>query len=318
MIMKKAIVFLLIVTIILLVAACDMVNLTGGGNGNDGGESSMVKWAGIRVSGYGMKDAYGEGNFPSTTKMKNLVGTMSSYYKGSKGTVILIVGPIDSVKDTSGNVTAGKCSLEFPLSKEITNARGSDVDFYDSYLSVFDRAGYSVWLQVEPGDADLVALATEVMSHYSHHKCVKGFGIDVEWYKYRYNKSEDRESSSKLSDTVAKNVVDAVRKINSDYTVFVKHWDERWLPKNYRDGLVFVSDSQIYESMDAMRDDFAGWAANYAPSPVMFQIGYKADEWFWSKLNNPAKELGAYIAEGVTTGNNLGIIWVDFTLNKVL
>lgn len=315
MIMKKAIVFLLIVTIILLVAACDMVNLTGGTGGEGDG---TVSWAGIRFSSYGMRESYGKDNFPNATKTTSLVKKMASYYDGSSGTVILIVGPIDSVKDKSGNVTAGKCSLAFPLSKEISYAYGSEEDVYESYLTAFDKAGFSVWLQVEPGDADLVALATEVMSHYSHHKCVKGFGIDVEWYKYRYNKSEDRESSSKLSDTVAKNVVDAVRKINSDYTVFVKHWDERWLPKNYRDGLVFVSDSQIYESMDAMRDDFAGWAANYAPSPVMFQIGYKADEWFWSKLNNPAKELGAYIAEGVTTGNNLGIIWVDFTLNKVL
>ena len=315
--MKKAIVFLLIVTIILLVAACDMVNLTGGTGGEGDG---TVSWAGIRFSSYGMRESYGKDNFPNATKTTSLVKKMASYYDGSSGTVILIVGPIDSVKDKSGNVTAGRCSLAFPLTegKEISYAYGSDDDFYESYLTAFDKAGFSVWLQVEPGDADLVALATEVMSHYSHHKCVKGFGIDVEWYKYRYDKAKDRETSSKLTDDIARKVVQAVRKINSNYTVFVKHWDERWLPSSYRDGLVFVSDSQIYESIDAMRDDFADWAAHYAPNPVMFQIGYKADEWFWSKLNNPAKELGAYIAEGVTTGNNLGIIWVDFTLNKVL
>ena len=314
--MKKAIVFLLIVTIILLVAACDMVNLTGGTGGEGDG---TVSWAGIRFSSYGMRQSYGKDYFPNETKTTSLVKKMSSYYDDSAGTVILIVGPISSNKDKSGNVVSGNCSLEFPLSKEIEYAYGDDEDAYDSYLTAFDKAGYSVWLQVEPGDADLVELATEVMSHYGpKHKCVKGFGIDVEWYKYRYDKAKDRETSSKLTDDVARKVVQAVRKINSNYTVFVKHWDERWLPSSYRDGLIFVSDSQIYESIDAMRDDFAGWAAHYAPNPVMFQIGYNADKWFWSELDNPAKDLGSYIAEGCTSGNKLGIIWVDFTLKEVL
>jgi len=321
--MKKILYILVAVIALLLIVSCGQVKLPDGGREESGGEEGdgAVSWAGIRVSEYGMEDAYGD--FPSTTKMKNLVGTMSSYYKGSKGTVILIVGTISSQRDKSGNITKGSCSLEFPLSKEITNARGSDVDFYDSYLSVFDRAGYSVWLQVEPGDANLVELATEVMSHYApRHKCVKGFGIDVEWYKYRKNASDKEGDSSGISDTEAQQVVEAVRAVKNDfgidYTVFVKHWDEDYLPPEYRDGLIFVSDSQIYRSIDAMRDDFAGWAEHYAPNPVMFQIGYNADKWFWSKLENPARDLGAYIAAGCNSGNEVGIIWVDFTLKEVL
>ena len=323
--MKKVLNILIVIIALLLAVSCDQIKLSGGGEGGGGEGDGVVSWAGIRVSDYGMKESYGEDNFPSETKMKELMGKMASYYDGSTGTAILIVGTITTKEEDNGDVEKGSCSLKFPLSKKIANARGYEsVDVYESYLTAFDKAGYSVWLQVEPGDADLVELATEVMSHYSKHKCVKGFGIDVEWYKYRYNAQKDEETSSKLSDEEAKKVVDAVKKIKSDYTVFVKHWDERWLPETYRNGLVFINDSQGFRSergrsaLENMRDEFADWAETFAPSPVMFQIGYKADKWIWSQFKNPAKELGAYIAEGCTYGNKLGIIWVDFTLNQVL
>ena len=278
-----------------------------------------VKWAGIRVSNYGIRSSFGKDNFPSASTLAGYAEKMEGCYEGSTGTYILIVGTISSIYDDKGNVVSGRCSLQFPLSKTITNVRGSDNDFYEDYLTAMDNAGNSVWLQVEPGDADLVALATEVMTHYKDHPSVKGFGIDVEWFEYREKAGADEGDSSKLSDSKAKAVVDAVRAINPDYTVFVKHWDERWLPPSNRDGLIFVSDSQYYDSPAQQRDDFAEWARHYAPSPVMFQIGYRADkETVWGGYANPAKELGEFIVSGCNSGNDVGIIWVDFTLKEAM
>ena len=307
MIMKKSIVFLLIVTIILLVAACDMVNLSGGGNGNGGGESSMVKWAGIRVSKYGMEDAYGDGNFPNVTKMSNLVGKMTSYYPGSTGTYLLIVGTM------SGDDT---CQLWFP--KPSGTSKPDYVEFtksdkYEEYLTEFDKKGYSVWLQVEPGYADLETLVKLVLDRYGHHTCVKGFGIDVEWHK----PVEGSDRGTALNDTTAKKVLAAVRKYNKDYTVFVKHWMSSYLPSKM-DGLIYVNDSQQFKSLADYQKQFSQWAKRYAPQPVMFQIGYRADRGIWGELENPAKDLGTYIAESCDSGNDVGIIWVDFTLNQVL
>ena len=308
---KILIVLALIMATALVLTACD-----------EDLPPTPVKWAGVRVSYYGMRSSFRQGKdftFPSVSDMVGFGQKMSGCYEGSVGTYILIVGTISSVYDDDGNTVSGKCSLEFPLSKSITNARGSEDDFYEEYLTAMDNAGMAVWLQVEPGDADLVALAKEVMNHYKHHPSVKGFGIDVEWYEYREQAGAEEGDSSKLSDATAKAVVDAVREINPEYTVFVKHWDEGWLPPKYRDGLIFVSDSQYYDSPAQQRTDFASWAAYYAPSPVMFQIGYRADkETVWGNYDNPAKELGQFIADGCRSGNDIGIIWVDFTLKEAM
>ena len=327
---KVLIVLALIVVMAFVVTSCDELKSFFGDeeHGYTEGPCS-VKWAGVRVSYYGMRSSFRTGkdfSFPSESDMVGFGQKMSSCYEGSTGAYIIIVGTISSVRNDAGTkIVSGRCSLEFPLSKQIQNARGSEDDFYESYLDALDEAGYSVWLQVEPGDADLVELATEVMNHYKHHSCVKGFGIDVEWYKYRADLDKDgdeiseTETSEKLSDSLARKVVNAVRAINPDYTVFVKHWDEEWLPATYRDGLIFVNDSQYYDSADDQRDDFAAWAEHFAPNPVMFQIGYSADRSkVWGKYSNPAKELGQHIVDGCRSGNDIGIIWVDFTLKEAM
>lgn len=330
--MKKLLNILIVVIALLLAVSCGQVQLPGGRSGEGDG---AVSWAGIRVSSYGMKDSYREGenlNFPDTTKMANLAETMSSYYEDSIPTYILIVGTM------SGD---DSCQLEFPVSDDesFDYVYGRKSDKYEEYLDKFDEIGAAVWLQVEPGNADLVKLAKLVLNRYKHHKCVKGFGIDVEWY---YPKGTNGYGK-KLESSVANKVLSAVRAIDSNYTVFVKHWDERWLP-NATDGFIYVNDSQNYLDLDDdisrdevnalvnsisksdarkaaenMRDDFSDWAAHFAPCPVMFQIGYQKDKPIWKKLfNNPAKEMGDYLAKGCNSGNKIGIIWVDFTLKEVL
>ena len=50
----------------------------------------------------------------------------------------------------------------------------------------------------------------------------------------------------------------------------------------------------------------------------MFQIGYDADSWIWNKYANPAKEFGQEIVNVCNSGNDVGIIWVDFTLKEAM
>lgn len=272
-----------------------------------------VEWAGCRSSEYGIDP------FPSASKWVSYVNKMSDYYEGSKGALIWIVGTIrEDKKDRKKNY----CRLNFP--KPSTTSDTTDIlfshedeDENEAALSAFDKAGFSVWLQVEPGDADLETLATIVMNKYKAHPCVKGFGIDVEWIK----PAGTNGYGTKLTDDYAKKVDEAVKKINPNYSVFVKHWDSRWLPKTYRSDMIFVNDSQQFGSLEEMQDDFQDWANYYAPNGVMFQIGYEADKAFWGKnvFKNPARDLGAYLIDGLEqNGQKRGIIWVDFTLTEVL
>jgi hypothetical protein len=265
-----------------------------------------VKWAGIRYSEYGIRRTFGKNNYPSSAKTASLIEKMQGYYEDSTGAIILIVGVM------SGD---DGCSLSFPTSSGYSDkyVKDSDEDDYKDLLTELEKRNVSVWLQVEPGNADLVKLAKEVMTHYKDYTCVKGFGIDVEWYR----PAGTDGWGTKLSSSLADQVLAAVRDINEEYTVFVKHWDYRWLP-SAKEGFIYVNDSQnflnldedienkeidalvntisISEASDAakiMQSDFSDWARHFAPCPVMFQIGYQKDKPIWKKLYaNPAKELG--------------------------
>ena len=295
---KVLIVLALIMAAALVLTSCDEIM----GESNSG--PCTVKWAGVRVSTIGFSKKRGWEEFPSVSTMSGFAEKMASCYDGSTGAYILIVGLL------SGDDT---CRLNFPVTGKYDYIKGSEDDLYEEYLDAFDKAGYSVWLQVEPGYADLETLAKLILDRYGHHSCVKGFGIDVEWHK----PVEGSDYGTKLSDSVAKQVLTKVRSYNPEYTVFVKHWDMRWLPSKM-DGLIYVNDSQQFDSLTHAKNEFSEWAANYAPQPVMFQIGYNADEAIWSKYANPAKEFGQAILEACNSGNDVGIIWVDFTLKQVV
>ena len=75
-------------------------------------------------------------------------------------------------------------------------------------MTKFDDNGINVCLQVEPGKNDLVELAKIVLKQYGHHKCLQGFGIDLEWWK---NNEKEEGSGTKLTDSDAKKVVDYAR-----------------------------------------------------------------------------------------------------------
>ena len=267
-------------------------------------------WAGVRVSSYGMikdeDEPYAFDEFPSVSDMTSFGETLSSLYEGSTGAYLLIVG-------TATGENRDTCSLAFPVTGSYDYIKGSSKDKYEAYLTAMDAAGYSVWLQVESGDADLEKLVELVMDRYGHHTCVKGFGIDVEWHF----PIEGSDRGTPLSDTDAQKVLAKVRTYNNNYTVFVKHWRKDYLPSKM-EGLIYVNDSQQFHSLDDVKEDFSDWAAHYAPYPVMFQIGYKADRPIWNEFDNPAKKFGEAILEACNSGNDIGIIWVDFTLCDVL
>lgn len=304
--------FLLAIVIVLLLCSCSVIELpegNGSGSAQGNGEDCTVKWAGIRISTYGMKDSFGYENFPNEASMAGYATKMAGCYPGSKGAYILIVGEDHWDDDLKKDC----CGLRFPVKGDYQYISGSKNDRYESYLNKCDELGIDVWLQVESGDADLVTLADLVMKQYSHHTCVKGFGIDVEWHE----PVEGTDEGTPLSKKDAQKVLAKVREYNTGYTVFVKHWMKDWLPPKM-DGLIYVNDSQQFGSMEEVIDDFSDWAAYYAPYPVMFQIGYYADKWIWNKYTNPAKEFGQAIVDGCKSGNDVGIIWVDFTLADVI
>lgn len=200
--------------------------------------------------------------------------------------------------------------LSFPVDAKDSLIAGTPYDENEAILTLFDRLGFRVWLQVEPGFASVEELIDLVMARYKHHPSVIGFGIDVEWYR-----STNPDEGEAVSDAVARAWLQAVRRHGKDYRLFLKHFSLDKMPPNEREGLLFVDDSQILPSLEAMVDEFATWGKTFAPAPVAFQYGYESDRPWWILLDDPPRDIGQAILDAVP--NAEGLYWVDFTVIEV-
>jgi hypothetical protein len=258
-------------------------------------------YAGVRSSIYGIEP------FPSEAGWEKAMTTMSGYFPGSTPAAIWIVGTVSF--DTTG------VDLEFPKAGESDPLiRFAAEDRHEDFLSYFDTHGIKVYLQVEPGFADVEKQIDLVLDRYGQHPCVIGFGIDVEWYQ---NASDGGDTMGvPVDDATAEAWDQRVKAHNPAYQLFLKHWDPVMMPATYRSDLVFVDDSQMFDSFESFLDEMQGWSDTFYPNLVLFQVGYPDDQVWWDTLETPAQEIGQGLDR--VTQQSLGVIWVDFTLAEVL
>jgi hypothetical protein len=259
-------------------------------------DTGMV-YAGLRYSSYGAPSG------ADIDYWKDAAISMAERFENSLPALVWIVGTI----------TDGNCNLEFPNPNPGTSYRHikfSGTDKYEDYLTAFDNAGIKVWLQVEPAEADMKDLIDIVLTRYGHHKSVIGFGVDVEWYKTASN-----HIGEQVTDEEAEAWVKQIRTYNPDYMLFLKHWLVEKMPYYYRDGIMFLDDSQEFSAFHMMLKEFVVWGEHFAPAPVGFQYGYAADRDWWNDFNDPPEEMGEEFLKQIPNTNHL--IWVDFTANEI-
>ncbi len=257
--------------------------------------ADKLRGAGIRSSTYGRPNDPGPGYWART-------GTeIAAKFPGAKPEAIWIVSRL------KGRGT----EMSFPVPPGgdplIT---GLDQDLSEPVLELFDQLGYRVWLQTEPGWAPVDKAFHVMLDRYGHHKCVIGVGVDIEWHR-----SNNPDLGDPVTDELARTWLAAARSHNPAYRMFLKHFRENVMPPTFRDGILFVDDSQIFKSSDAMIEEFAKWGKTFAPSPVGFQYGYQTDKPWWSLMKDPVKEIGDRIL--AATPNTEALIWVDFSVQDV-
>jgi hypothetical protein len=250
--------------------------------------------AGFRFS------AYGPERDPGPDYWLRVGQEMAARFDGAVPETIWIVSRLH------GDGTA----LNFPAEPSSALITAAERDHNQAALELFDRHGFRVWLQVEPGHAPVEELIHLVLERYGNHPSVVGFGIDVEWYQ-----STERPEGKPVTDEEAAAWLAAIRSHNPNYRLFLKHWEAAKLPPTLRDGLLFIDDSQILPSLDAMVEEFAVWGRSFAPAPVAFQFGYPSDRPWWRQLDDPPRDIGRAILAAVP--NAAGLYWVDFTVLDV-
>ena len=220
-------------------------------------------YAGFRASR--LYHIYPDHQFPPKEYWVKVGNEMANKFNNAQSAGIWIVGLY---------LDNGHVSLGFP------NPGGSydDIDFADEdlnedYLTYFDDHDIRVWLQVEPGSVNIDTLMTLVMKRYKHHPSVIGFGIDIEWYK-----ADVVEEGAKVTDDVAEHWDTTLMQIDTSYSLFIKHYNTDWMPPTYRGNIFFVDDSQIFNSLQQMVNEYKDWGQTFAPNYSGFQFGYQADK----------------------------------------
>lgn len=281
--------------------------------------AGVVSQIGIRSSSYGFQEDLTGGRFPTVDELSYAVDGIASEFTGAKKTVVWIVGKID-VED---------CLLEFNNpGGSYSNIRfKSDMQFnHDDYLTYFDNNNVDVYLQIESGVASVDTLIDLVLTKFGNHSSVKGFGIDVEWYKGRWVSENDNyiNETIRITDNQAQNWLNKIKAYNYNYKLFLKHWLPEMMPPTERGNgdIIFIDDSQELGTIQNMISEFTYWANQFPNNPVMYQVGYGSD-WeiwanfsSWSSYANPIKAIGEKIALDINNANqDIGILWVDFTLS---
>lgn len=272
----------------------------GCGTGSPGGPapSGDVGFAGVRSSSYGVDP------FPDPAGWEDCIRVMSDAFPGSTPAALWVVGTVDE--------EIGGINLEFPSDGgSYPHVSFSEEDLHEEYLDWFDGHGVSVFLQVEPGFADLPTLIDLVLERYGSHPCVAGFGVDVEWLG---NVTEGGEGTP-VDDPTAASWEDLVHSIDPDFDLFLKHWNPAFMPPSHRGSIIFVDDGQGYADMAAYQDDMGEWAETFAPNRVFFQYGYEADRPWWDGLESPPTAIGEALAG--QTAQECGLFWVDFNLSEL-
>jgi hypothetical protein len=251
--------------------------------------------AGFRYSSYGVNQMPENDYWIKTGKF------ISSKLTGSMPEAIWIVGEI-----TPDNGV----SLNFPCTSKNPLIESTQTDRNEKVFDQFDKEGFKIWLQVEPGDVDVIELINIILSRYKHHPCIAGFGVDVEWYKI--SRHEDGKA---LSNDEAREWVTEIKQHNRNYNLFLKHWLIEKMPSSERSGITFINDGQEFNSMKDMVEFFAVWANNFYPSKVGFQFGYPADKKWWGNFADPFKTISRNIL--LRAHNISSVFWVDFTILDV-
>jgi hypothetical protein len=239
---------------------------------------------------------------------------MASRFDHTVPTLVWIVGTMEAVDSAAPQKNySGRVRLSFPAANgaSFPNIVFAEQDANEAYLEQFDKNGFQVWLQVEPANADVGTLIDTVLKRYAKHSCVIGFGIDVEWHRW----SRQNSAGVQITDAQADAWSKSVRSFNPHYQLFLKHWLESKMPPSYRQSLVFISDSQQFNSLAQLRSNFQHWGKAFSPAPVGFQFGYPADRSWWKQLGDPAKDIGKTLLSSIP--NTSDLIWVDFTMEEI-
>lgn len=251
-----------------------------------------LKWSGARIPA---KISAGDGVIKLSTK----IGAFLTPTNADEVTPIISnVNRRFPASHPWATLAVGKFPGAIPITPEVT----------EQILSRLDTQGVDVFLEIYPHKTDDVMAAIEQwLVNYQKHSSIKGFCVDLEYYK-------------PVTDNLAKSWDEKIKSHNPGYRLALKHWEANYMPPAYRGkgDLIFI-DTSSEAPINDLNNGFVAWANHFAPTACGFQVGYPADEDAmngsntngWWKLNDPVKDWGDAITSKIANKDQeLGLLWV--------
>ena len=185
----------------------------------------------------------------------------------------------------------------------------SDVDENSDYLNSFDEHGVKVWLEIEPGSANVDELIDLVLLNYKDHSSIRGVAIDVEWLEY-LNYNEGRA----VSDAEVTSWINKIRSYNPDYDLMLIHWDVNKMPSIQPEGVIFNNDGQSSSDLNNFLEGASSWGNSFN-GDVGYTIGFPSDRAWWQELLDPAGEISNSLFQEVE--NTEEVLWASWTINEI-
>jgi hypothetical protein len=260
--------------------------------------AAELKWSGMRLP---CKVSAGDG----VTNLGTKIGTFTTLSKEESAQAIASVNR----RFPDSRPWATWAVGVVPDAAAVTDAAQEEA------LTHLDKLGVDIYLELYPRktNTNVVGAIDEWLGKLKHHSCVKGFGVDLEYYK-------------RVDDATAKSWDETIKAHNPKYRMFLKHWQAEFMPPSYRGrgDLIFICTSSE-ETVNTLNDGFAKWATQFAPTACAFQIGYPADEdgmdgrntGGWWKLSDPIKDWGtSLLAKIENPKQEIGLLWVAVKSGK--
>ena len=167
----------------------------------------------------------------------------ANYYGGNSSSLIDLV----VIGAAAGNQT-------YAMYPSVVANQSESTDRVEPFLEELDRVGYRCILNIQPQKTDIVAIINEVLLRYSHHPCVIGLAVDVEWKKTGTNQQ--------VSGVEADTYIDAIQVYNSVYRLFLIHWESWRLPAD-RPGMTLLYDGISYDE-NYILNIYKTWSQNWS------------------------------------------------------
>ena len=268
----------------------------------ENGSTQVDQVAGFRSTYYGDYTQWGHDQ-SDPAYWTSVAQQMSAKFPDSTPGGVLVVGSVDGDPSSATNTF-----MPFPApAGSYPNVTFGTTDDLEPLLDAYDAAGLSIYLQVEPADADVSMLMDLVLNQYQHHSSVLGFGVDV----YSYKHVQNQGTGQALTDSEVNAWASQVQTFDPTYELVLTHWDSSYLSNARPANVMFITNTAYTSSLSELTTEYISWIDSFGTSKTGFLIGDPSEMSWWTPLADPATEIMNPVITARPNAEIGGIFWVD-------